>query len=592
MNPSQLLNYFDKISDAPDAVSRLRRFILDLAVRGKLIDQDPRDEPACELLKRIQVEKTQLVRDGTIRSPRAADAIEEGTMPFSLPHSWIWCRLSEVGAIVGGGTPPSGDTNNFAVGGTGIAWLTPADLGKHTELYVSHGARDLTPQGLHSSSATVMPKGSVLFTSRAPIGYTAIAANEVSTNQGFKSVVPYIPECNLFIAIYFRAFGKWINDKASGTTFREVSGKIVSSLPFPLPPLAEQHRIATKVTELMTLCDRIEAAREDRESRRDLLVTVCLHHLNNRANDDAFREHARFFLRHLPQLTVSPSQIPALRQIILSLAIRGQLVRQDIKDESVSGLLKCIAEENVKLQKSKNIRPQKSVPPAESFETETVTPKTWIHAYLQDLAYQITDGTHLTPTYTNTGKPFLSAQNVKPFRFMPEKHRFVSIADFENYRSNRKPERDDVLVTRVGAGIGEAAVIDSDFEFAFYVSLCLIKIPTRFLNPKYLVLWLNSPEGRRSSTIRTYGKGASQGNLNLGLIRTFKVPLPPLAEQHRIVARVAELISLCDQLEVQLGNTQSESGRLLESVLHHTLKDGVRSPNDVQAVSAGDLRSL
>lgn len=156
---------------------------------------------------------------------------------------------------------------------------------------------------------------------------------------------------------------------------------------------------------------------------------------------------------------------------------------------------------------------------------------------------------------------------------MPEKHRLVSQVDFEKYRSNRRPERGDVLLTRVGAGIGEAAVLDSDFEFAFYVSLCLIKIPTKLLSPKYLVLWLNSPEGRNSSTIRTYGKGASQGNLNLGLIRTFKIPVPPLAEQHRIVAKVDELMALCDRLEVQLTAVQNESSRLVDTVLHRTLSN-------------------
>jgi type I restriction enzyme S subunit len=95
----------------------------------------------------------------------------------------------------------------------------------------------------------------------------------------------------------------------------------------------------------------------------------------------------------------------------------------------------------------------------------------------------------------------------------------------------------------VDAGIGEAAVLNSDFEFAFYVSLYVTKIPTRYISPEYLVPWLNSPEGRDSSTIRTYGKGASQGNLDLGLIRTFKIPVPPLAEQHRIVAKVNELLA-------------------------------------------------
>src|SRR3989338_2284593 len=200
MTPDRLLDHFDRISEAPDAIPRLRRFILGLAVRWKLVEQDPNDEPASELLKRIQAEKARLVKEEKIRSPRALEASDEENELFVLPRLWAWCRLSEVGAIVGGGTPPSADADNFTTGGSGTAWLTPADLGKHTTLYVSHGARDLTPQGLRSSSATLMPKGSVLFTSRAPIGYTAIAANEVSTNQGFKSVVPFIPACNLYIA--------------------------------------------------------------------------------------------------------------------------------------------------------------------------------------------------------------------------------------------------------------------------------------------------------------------------------------------------------------------------------------------------------
>ena len=295
MNPAQLLSHFDRISDAPDAVSRLRRFILDLAVRGKLVEQDPRDEPASELLKRIQEEKARLVREGEIRAPRDLEAGKEDEDLYQLPAQWTWCRLSEVGAIIGGGTPPSGDLDNFTDGGSGIAWLTPADLGKHVSLYISHGARDLTEQGLRSSSATLMPKGSVLFTSRAPIGYTAIAANEISTNQGFKSVVPFIPECNLYIAVYFRAFGKRIDSKASGTTFREVSGKIVANLPFPLPPLAEQHHIVAKVDELMALCGRLETAQAERESRRDRLSAASLNRLNQPVDDPTvFQESARF----------------------------------------------------------------------------------------------------------------------------------------------------------------------------------------------------------------------------------------------------------------------------------------------------------
>ena len=126
-------------------------------------------------------------------------------------------------------------------------------------------------------------------------------------------------------------------------------------------------------------------------------------------------------------------------------------------------------------------------------------------------------------------------------------------------------------MTRVGAGIGEAAVLNSDFEFAFYVSVCLIRIPNRLLSADYVVLWLNSPEGRGSSTIRTYGKGASQGNLNLSLIRTFKIPLPPLAEQHRIVAKVDALMALCGQLEASLAAAAATRRLLLDALLAEAL---------------------
>jgi type I restriction enzyme S subunit len=415
-----------------------------------------------------------------------------------------------------------------------------------------------------------MPKGSVLFTSRAPIGYVAIASNPLSTNQGFKSIVPYIANCSRFVATAMKAFAPEIDGKAPGTTFKEVSGKIVAAIPFPLPPLAEQHRIVAKVDELMSLCDRLEAARARREGVRDRLVAASLSRLNA-PNPETFPADARFALDALPALTARPDQIRQLRQTILNLAVRGKLVPQNPNDEPASELLKRIGAENKKLIAAKGIRSQKPALPAKNFEADSEIPPTWRHVYLQDIAYQITDGTHLTPKYTGAGKPFLSAQNVKPFKFMPDKHRFVSETDFNNYRANRRPERGDILMTRVGAGIGEAAVLDSDFEFAFYVSLCLIKIPHRSVSVDYLVLWLNSPEGRESSTVRTYGKGASQGNLNLGLVRTFKIPLPPLPEQHRIVAQVDALMTLCDRLEANLTATTATRRRLLDALLAEAL---------------------
>ena len=354
--------------------------------------------------------------------------------------------------------------------------------------------------------------------------------------------------------------------------------------PFPLPPLAEQQRIVAKVDELMALCDRLQAARAGREAVRDRLTAATLTRLTSpEADAETFQSHARFALQTLPTLTTRPDHIKTLRQTILNLAVRGKLVAQDPTDEPAAELLKRIAEANSRIQKLKGIRGGKAAEAATGFEALGDVPSSWRRTHLQDIAYQITDGTHLTPRYTPTGKPFLSAQNVKPFRFMPDQYRFVSEQDFDGYRANRKPERGDVLLTRVGAGIGEAAVLDSDFEFAFYVSLCLIKVPVDLFLPEYLVIWLNSPEGRASSTLRTYGKGASQGNLNLSMIRTFEIPLPPLAEQHRIVAKVDALMALCDRLEASLTTATTTRSRLLESLLHEALNGALGGLPEVAA---------
>jgi type I restriction enzyme, S subunit len=578
MNPELLLAHFNLISDAPDAVPRLRRFILDLAVRGKLVGQDPSDEPATELLTRIQVEKARLLREGKTRSPRAADAIDDEPKLYTLPNSWIWCRLSEVGAIVGGGTPPSGDANNFAVGGAGIAWLTPADLGKHFELYISHGARDLTAQGLHSSSATVMPKGSVLFTSRAPIGYTAIAANDVSTNQGLKSVAPYILECNLYIAIYFRAFGKWIDDKASGTTFREVSGKIVASLPFPLPPLAEQYRIAAKVDELMLMCDRLEAAREERGSQRELLVKASLRHLNNGSNPEAFREHARFYLRHLPQLTISPAQIPALRQTILNLAAGGQLVPQHPDDEPATELLKRIQTEIAQSVGAGDTKERKKLQLSATKDPPFDIPRTWAWVALDQIVFGFRYGTSVKCSYERAGEPVLRIPNIVNGGIRVEDLKFGLLAKRE--ADELRLRLGDILMVRSNGSldlVGRPALVDANAVGYCYAGyLIRVRISPTRLDARYVLLALNSSHVRDQIEIpiRTT---VGLKNVNTTELGSLVIPLPPLAEQSRVVAKVDDLMALCDRLERQLIEADAKSSGLLEAVLHHALTDTIES---------------
>jgi type I restriction enzyme, S subunit len=567
MNPTQLLGHFDRISEAPDAIPRLRLFVLDLAVRGKLVPQDLNDESAPELLKRIQREKTKLLQEGKIRKPRELEVDENDPDPFPIPPIWAWCRLSDVGAIVGGGTPTSSEAANFTAGGSGIAWLTPADLGKHSTLSVSHGERDLTPQGLRSSSATLMPKGSVLFTSRAPIGYTAIAVNEVSTNQGFKSVVPYILECNHYIAIYFRAFAKRIDEKASGTTFREVSGKVVAKLPFPLPPLAEQHRIVAKVDELMAVCDRLEAGQAERERRRDRLLAASLNRLNNGADTQSFRDHARFHLDHLPRLATRPVHIQQLRQTILNLVVRGKLVPQDPNDEPASELLKRIQMERKQLAHEKVCKESTMLPPVANHEKVFLLPPQWEWDRLGSLVFALGDGLHGTPAYA-IGTPyyFINGNNLIKGKIVIKPS--TKTVAFDEFQKHKKPLSLNTVLVSINGTLGNVAFYENELV-VLGKSACYLNLP-ECIDKRFIKLLIDSPyftgyalENATGTTIK---------NLSLKAMREFPVLLPPLAEQHRIVAKVDELMALCDQLESQLTTTQTESRCLLESVLRAILE--------------------
>lgn len=237
----------------------LPKAILQAAVQGKLVPQNSHDESASELLKRIQQEKARLVKEGKLKKEKPLPPILEDEIPYDLPEGWVWCRLRDIGQIIGGATPDSHESSYYTKPGQGISWLTPADMTKYTQNnYISHGAKDITQAGYNSCSTTLMPPGSIIFSSRAPIGHIAFSGKEVCTNQGFKSVVPYMAAVAPWIFYALKSKVDDIQSRASGTTFKEVSGKFMESEIIPLPPLAEQQRITQKVDELIDLCNGLK----------------------------------------------------------------------------------------------------------------------------------------------------------------------------------------------------------------------------------------------------------------------------------------------------------------------------------------------
>ena len=255
------------------AIPKTKAKILDLAIRGQLVPQDPNDEPASVLLERIRAEKEDLIKQGKIKRDKKESFIFRGEdnsyyekmgaevrcidseLPFDLPDSWTFARLKHISEIVGGGTPK---TNIAEYWDGNIPWLTPADFSGYEKMYISAGARTITELGLKSSSAQMLPKNSVLYSSRAPIGYIAIAATPVATNQGFKSVVPYDLAMSPYLFYCLKAITDDIIQRATGTTFKEISGSEMAETIIPLPPIHEQQRIFKKATRLFEVITTIE----------------------------------------------------------------------------------------------------------------------------------------------------------------------------------------------------------------------------------------------------------------------------------------------------------------------------------------------
>ena len=550
---SRLLELYDRVAEAPDAIERLRKFVLDLAVRGKLVEQDPENEPAEELLKQIATEKTRLVKTGEIRKPRDLADGNEIEEPFEIPSTWRWCRLDTIGAIIGGGTPAAADAENFAEPGEGIPWLTPADLGGYHDLYIERGKRDLTEKGLKSSSATMMPVGTVLFTSRAPIGYVAIAANPISTNQGFKSIVPYVADCSRFIPVAMQTFAPEIDAKAPGTTFKEVSGKIVAGVSFPLPPLPEQHRIVAKVDELMTVLDRLETTRTQRETIRDRLTTASLTRLTApETSEKEFPAHARFALDNLDQLTNRPDQIKILRQTILNLAVRGKLVEQDPANEPAEELLKRIDRWRQTATEAKQIKPhRKPLKPISNDDHPYTLPGGWSWARLGRLIY-IKSGDGLTSSNMREGSIPVYGGN--------------GITGYHDEANTTEPT---IVIGRVGYYCGSIHLTPSKAwitDNAFVTKYSQNDIHREFMQ---LLLLATNLKEQDSAT--------AQPVISAAKIYPIVVGLPPLDEQHRIVTKVDALMALCDKLEAATITADATRARLLEVFLHDSLAQDAHS---------------
>ncbi len=253
----ELMPYVERYGDAYEEVTELNRkfpeemekSILQYAIQGKLVEQNEEEGTADTLLKEIEIGKDNLIRDMKVRGQKVVQEIQDDEIPFDIPKTWRWVRLSQLGVIIGGGTPKT-NVNEYWEKGI-IPWITPADMKNVEGKYISSGSRYITQIGLDKSSAKLMPKGTIVYSSRAPIGYLAIADNIISTNQGFKSLVPAVEDIKKYFYYCLISRTNEIQSRASGTTFKEISGAEFAKTVVPLPPLEEQKRIVARIEELL-----------------------------------------------------------------------------------------------------------------------------------------------------------------------------------------------------------------------------------------------------------------------------------------------------------------------------------------------------
>jgi type I restriction enzyme S subunit len=562
MNAERLLAHYEKIADASDAIGRLRRFILDLAVRGKLVPQDPKDEPASELMKRIAKERAKRISLGEMRhSKLSANPID---FPFEPPSGWVWLRLGDTGNIFSGNSINEPTREQLAKTQEGRPFIATKDVGYGLDrIGYENGLlvefSDKRFKVARTNSVLICAEGGSAGKKIGLADREICFGNKLLANETWSVVSSKFSLYAYMSEFFFEQFSSKMKGIIGGISIANFL-----ELPFPLPPHAEQHRIVAKVDELMGLCDRLEAARVGRETTRDRLAAASLARLNAPA-PETFQNDARFALDALPALTTRPDQIKRLRQTILNLAVRGKLVPQDTNDEPASELLKRIVKE-----KGRTRHPVAAIG---SEDEPYPLPKTWRWAALDQLIVSgPQNGISPKPTSREDAPKAITLTATTSGSFNP--------AHFKRVEA-RIPQdsefwlRDGDLLFQRGNTreyVGMAAVYRGPAHAFLFPDLIMKVRVSAHMSLEFMHLASISPPAREFLSANASGAQATMPKINQTTLVSLPLPLPPLAEQHRIVAKVDALMALCDRLEASLIAIATTRRRLLDALLTEALE--------------------
>ena len=541
MTPGEFIETFDMVAEAPGGIERLRELVLQLAVRGRLVPQDGGESPI-SILERNAKEKRCLVDQRKIGKPKSLPRLSSDEVPFNVPETWKWIRLGDVALVVMGNSPPGSSYNEQ---GLGVPLINgPVEF--------SAGAFGLTICRKYTTKPNQMcMTGDMLICVRgATTGRTNIAAFDACIGRGVALVRAW--EAQQYVNLYLWYVGKELLAAGKGTTFPSISYADLAGKPLPLPPLAEQHRIVAKVDELMGLIDRLESARRSRENCRTAGRDSALAALRNAATAEEVGIAWTRIAERMDDLFIAPADLTPLREAVLQLAVRGRLVSQELTDEPASVLLNRIAKE--KTRRDKRIKTRKALPTIRDDMLPFEIPVSWEWTHLGEIT-----------SYGMTGKAEPSEVSEETWVLELEDIEKVSSRLLNRVRYGVRPFKStknrfykgDILYGKLRPYLDKVVLADED-------GVCSSEImPIRGfvgLAPQFIRLVLKSPYFVQYANSSTHGMNLPR--LGTDRARQALFPLPPEAEQHRIVAKVDELMGLIDRLEQHLGAKEGIQGEL------------------------------
>ena len=489
--------------------AQLRQAILQAAVQGKLVPQNSQDEPASDLLAHIQTEKAQLLKQGEIKKEKPLPPIEEDEPPFALPSGWSWCRLGELVSKVGSGSTPTGGKNAYSP--TGIKFLRSQNV-YNSGLVLQNVA--FISDSLHKKmrGSEVKAHDILLNITGASIGRSCIIPEGFDTaNINQHVCIIRLINHNLINFIHLLLISpvlqQTIMNTQVGVSREGLSAEKIKHFLIPLPPLAEQHRIVAKANLFMSMCDELEAAEKELDSLEANLA------------------------EYLPKS-------------ILQAAVRGTLVPQNIHDEPASELLKRIQEEKSRLIDAGKLKKEKPLPPISEEEKPYDLPNGWEWCRLGEVCL-INPRNHLPDDREVSFIPMALISN----SYFGGHHQEIRVWGKVKSGFTHFAENDIVLAKITPCFQNGKSCIVKNLKNGFgagttelHVLRCLQ------ISPKYLLNFLKNPEFLRDGEKNMTGT-AGQQRVPTDYIKNILFPLPPLAEQQRIVAKVDELMALCEQLK-------------------------------------------